>query len=149
MATATTSKKTTENKAKAIGNGFQSFFTKDAANDGVKVPLRYPDGSKSPYWLIVAGEYSDIYIKGITSLQRRNLKRRADFSTDDEAQDWYAEEFLKIKASCILEWNFNEDEADPWELTPANALKLLHEGPQVAATIESVIYNRSNFIKKK
>ena len=149
MATATTSKKTAETKAKAPVKGFQRFFTKDASNDGVKVDLFDPDGSKSPFWLIVAGQDSDLYMKGHTKLQRLFLKSKDQFQNDDEAQDWYSGELLRLKASCIIGWNLNDDEADPWELTEANALRLLTEAPQVASRIESVIYNRSQYLKKK
>jgi hypothetical protein len=137
--------KTDKKDAKPIG--FESLFTRDLANDGVKVELSLPNGKDSGFWLLVAGIDSDVYRKGKTKLMRFALKLAG--KDDEESEDLYQLEIIKRTAACILDWNLVDDDGTPWTLNDKNRFELLRQAPQIADKIDDVITSRSLYVKKK
>ena len=143
---ATKQKPAKETKSKS--RGFEDFFTKDAANAGVKVPLYWPDGRKSDYWLLVAGCDSDVYIQGKLKVDRLGMTRYKSM-TDEEAQELHSEEILKLKASCVIDWNMEDNDGQKKAHTFENVVTLLRNAPQLVSEIDDVIYSRAKYVKKK
>ena len=49
----------------------QEFFTRGIANEGVKLPLSYPDGTLSEHWITVRGIDSDEFRRVETQSKRK------------------------------------------------------------------------------
>lgn len=142
---------TEEKPAKEIepkSRGFEDFFTKDAANEGVKVPLYWPDGKKSDFWLLVAGVDSDVYIKAKTKLDRFAMTAYKGLN-DDEAQDIHLGKVNELKAACVIDWKMQDNDGNDVACTFENVVNLLDKAPQLVKQIDDIIYDRSQFIKKK
>lgn len=146
MIAATKTRKIDEKKeAKPIG--FESLFTRDLANDGVKVDLFFPNGKSSGFWILVAGIDSDVYRKGKTKLMRFAISLSG--KNDEESEDLYQLEIIRRTAACIIDWNLVDDDGAEWPLNDSNRFKLLRQAPQIADKIDDVITSRSLYIKKK
>jgi len=135
-------------KAKSKSLGLEDFYTKDAANEGVKVPLYWPDGKKSDFWLLVAGVDSDVYTQAKTKLDRYAMTAYKGLE-DDEAQSIHLGKVTELKASCVLDWNMRDNDGNDVAFTFENVVKLLDKAPQLMKEIDDVIYDRTQFIKKK
>jgi len=145
--TTATKTRTSDKQRKAKHISFESLFTRDLANDGVKVELSLPSGEDSGFWLLVAGIDSDVYRKGKTKLMRFAMSLVG--KDDEESEDLYQLEIIKRTAACIIDWNLIDDDGTPWPITDANRFQLLHQAPQIADKIDDVITSRSLYVKKK
>lgn len=144
--TATKEKPSKESKSKS--RGFEDFFTKDAANEGVKVALYWPDGKKSDFWLLVAGQDSDSYIHAKTKLDRYAMTAYRGLE-DDQAQEMHSKKVIELKAACVIDWAMQDNEGNDVSCTFENVVKLLDKAPQLVREIDDVIYDRSQYVKKK
>tara|TARA_R110000744_G_scaffold143559_1_gene255491 strand:- start:1229 stop:1669 length:441 start_codon:yes stop_codon:yes gene_type:complete len=145
--TTATKTRTSDEKKEAKPLGFQSLFTRDLANDGVKVELSFPDGKDSGFWILVAGIDSDVYRKGKTKLMRFAISLSG--KNDEESEDLYQLEIIKRTAACIIDWNLIDDDGSEWPINDSNRFKLLRQAPQIADKIDDVITSRSLYVKKK
>lgn len=146
MTTATKARISNKNK-EARHLGFESLFTRDLANDGVKVELSLPSGKDSGFWLLVAGIDSDVFRKGKTKLMRFAMSLAG--KNDEESEDLYQLEIIKRTAACIIDWNLVDDDGTAWPVTDSNRFQLLRQAPQIADKIDDIITSRSLYVKKK
>ena len=126
---------------------YKSLFTRSDANEGIKVDLYLPNGEKSGFWLRILGKNSDTYRKGSTALTRLGIKL-GDVS-EDELSKAFNEATVKILADCLIEWNLEDEEGKPLELTDKNKLELFEEAPQIKDQVDRVISSQTLFCKKK
>src|SRR5690606_6700605 len=111
------------------------------------LPLFFPDGSVSEYSLFIRGIDSDHFKKAERESVRRAVtlaekKNNKEF-TEEEAEEAYHEEKLKLVASLIIRWNL------PEEFTEENVLKLLREAPQITDEVNRRAADRKTFFRKE
>ena len=46
--------------------GMDAFFTRDKANEGIKVPLRTPEGKETDHYLVIRSQWSDDFQKALS-----------------------------------------------------------------------------------
>lgn len=126
----------------------EEFFTRDAANEGVKIDLFRPDGSKSDHWLVILGTDSDQYHRTNTQARRAlgSIEVEAKLIEDRSKQEDFllgkqSEWETKIVAALLKSWSF---EAEP---TEANKIEFLTNAPQVKDQINRLATKRQLFIK--
>ena len=120
----------------------ESFFTRPAANAGVKLPLYLPDGTASEHYVVVLGTDSDTFRKAEMEAKRSaaQIAQIDDGATRDAL---IMDEELGLVASLVSAWSF------PQECNKQNVVAFLKEAPQIADNINTFAAKRSNFIKKK
>lgn len=122
----------------------KDFYTRENANEGIKVPLFLPSGEESEHYLVVAGHDSDRFREKETEIIRRFAKKIASEGEDFKSDDAYDQnDQLELLASLILDWSFDE------ELTEESAIEMLREAPQIAQQVNALSTKRELFIKKK
>lgn len=118
----------------------KEFHTRERANEGLRLPLYRPDGTKSRHWLQVRGTDSDAFRLAETRAKRRVPDIAANPETRDEAM---RELELGCIAALIADWSFDE------KLTDDAAIKFLREAPQIADQVNEVAAQRARFFAKK
>ena len=140
MTTATKKPKATaEEQTKP--KSYASFLTRPYANEGIKVRLYDAEGKDSGHWLRVVGEDSDLFRNGQANLYRIALKNSE--LPEEQADEIFKAESLRVLASCILDWSFEE------EATIDERVSLLMDAPKIKDRIERTITSSSLFVKKK
>lgn len=120
-----------------------AFFTRNAANEGIEIPLSYPDTSPSPFWIRIRGKDSDAYQKAHSKFQQ-TLLQASYLKTPEERKNLNADEMtLDVLESLVIGWNL------PEEFNSENVRKLLREAPQIADQIERLAKDRAYFFKKR
>mgnify|MGYP001084895597 CR=1 FL=1 len=120
----------------------QEFFTRSIANEGVKLPLSYPDGSLSDHWIRVRGIDSDDFRK-VEAVSKRKAVALSNLDDEAEREQAIKEIELECIAALVAEWSFDE------ECNHENIIKLLTEAPQVANAINIFAARRKDFFAKK
>lgn len=127
-------------------SSMQEFFTRQGANEGIKVPLHYPDGQESEHWLQIRGADSDSFREAEADAKRlafeisriEDVEERAEAIVEGERSSRY-----KGLASLIIDWSFDQ------ECNEENKIKFLKEAPQIADQVNEAAGKRSLFFKKK
>ncbi len=114
------------------------FFTRQTANDGVKVPLFYPDGTRSDEWLMVRGVDSDAFRVASVDSQREvaSIAAIADKQERDEA---VAASQRKVMSSLVIGWSFEA------ECTPEAVQAFFREAPQIMGAVDKIVSDRAFF----
>lgn len=120
----------------------ESFFTRPAANAGVKLPLYLPDGTASEHYVVVLGTDSDTFRKAEMEA-KRSAAQIAQLDDASARDALIMEEELGLVASLVSAWSFSK------ECNKQNVVAFLKEAPQIADNINTFAAKRSNFIKKK
>lgn len=120
----------------------KEFFTRQAANEGVKLPLLLPDGSESEHWLMVRGVDSDAF-RMAESKSKRKVIELAQITDQQERATQVREVELECIASLIAGWSFEE------KLTTDNVVHFLREAPQIADAVNKFAVRRADFFGKK
>jgi hypothetical protein len=117
----------------------KDFYTRDAANEGKKVELTYPDGRPSGFHLVVRSQWSDEfqvakakalqYVASLVGRQEVDIKQIAK------------EQELHCAVALIAGWNF------PEEFTPENVLEFLRNAPQVRDRVSKLAGSDRSFFK--
>jgi hypothetical protein len=122
--------------------GMKDFYTREAANEGISVPLYLPDGKKTKHFLMIHGVDSDAFREANAEISR-NALRIAAIENDKEKKSALKDEKHKLLASLIFAWSFDE------ECTPENVKNFLINAPQVADMVDQMATRRSLFLKKR
>ena len=120
----------------------KEFFTRGAANTGIKVPLRSLDGKETEHWLHVLGADSDAFRHAEHVAQRRVVRALADMPNASDAQraDLAREARVEALASLITGWSFEQP------CDTHHKMELLREAPQIADMVDRLAVDRSLFI---
>lgn len=129
-------------------DNIEDFFTRDRANDGVKLPLYKPGGGKSKHWLLIRGIDSDSW-KRADYLARREravieIEAKAIEDPDERAEFLFKkneEQNLDILVALVAGWSF------PQECNPENVRDFLKKAPQIASSINSFSARRNLFFE--
>lgn len=117
------------------------YFTREAANAGIKCPLTLPDGTDTGDWLHILGVDSDYFRKKEAWAQRR-LMQHATIEDDDKRAEAVENDRLVVLASLVSSWSFDE------ECTEANKVKLFKEAPKLAELVDLKAAQRAAFFIK-
>lgn len=125
----------------ATNLGIEDFFTRDFANDGLRLPLVLPDGTPTPHWLDIRGIDSDAFCEEEADSFRRGMQLASE---KDEAKRKLArkEEDLRVTATLVKGWSFEKP------CTADNVIALLRNAPQIKKQIEVAAYDRARFFKR-
>ena len=120
----------------------EEFFTRDRANEGIKVPLFYPDGRPSDHHLFVRSKLSDHF-----RLAEQAAYRKATDIAQIEDQEKQAEAFhdltLDTITSLVSGWSFDKD------CTPENVKAFLQQAPQIADMVDQLAKKKALFFGSK
>ena len=117
----------------------EQFFTRQRANEGIKLPLSLPDGTATEHHIHIRGIDSDIFKQAEQEGQRRVLELMTDLQDKAKAAQIMAEERLKVVAALVIGWSFSQS------CTPENVLKLLKEAPQICEQVDRLASKRRLF----
>jgi len=120
----------------------KEFYTRQTANDGLKLPLVLPDGSPSDHWLNVRGIDSDEFRKADSIAKRKAMEISLITDVNERAEN-VREVELQCIAALISSWSF------PMECTVANVVDFLREAPQVADAVNRYSARRAEYFTKK
>lgn len=118
------------------------FHTREAANNGIEVPLFLPDGTKSEHFLVVRGIDSDEF-RQADAETKRNAVLLSGIEGEAERNEFIADSKRTLIASLIADWSFEE------ECTPQNIKSFLKNAPQIADQVDTVAAKRSLFFGKR
>lgn len=120
----------------------EKFFTRDKANEGVKVPLVTAAGEESEHWFRIRGIDSDNF-----RIAERDAKRKAiDIAQIGDVQkraEAIREAEVIVIASLVADWSFDE------ECTVESVTIFLQHAPQIADMINQYSAVKSNFFKSE
>lgn len=122
--------------------GMSDFFTREAANEGIEIPLRLPTGVKTDHWIRIRGVDSDEFRLAETKAVRRNLSIAA-MTDENERNKADAENRLELVSALVIAWSF------PEECNAENVTNFLRNAPQIADQINTVAASRSRFFEQK
>lgn len=121
--------------------GMDDFFTRQKANEGIKLPLSLPDGTETEHFLVVRGVDSDVFREAETEAKRSAMQVAA-MEDEAERKGAMADGKLTLVASLVMDWSFDQ------ECTVDNIKAFLHEAPQIADQIDQVAARRTLFFGK-
>lgn len=120
----------------------ESFFTKELSEEGVKVPLALPDGSRTDHWMVLLSTDSDAFKRGCVAVNQRFLKDAGkEQSAAEKLADKEKRNMLYLSL-LIKEWSFDEP------CTEANKVRVLSNAPALADMVDRFANQRANFFKK-
>ena len=117
----------------------KEFYTRKKSNEGVKLPLVFPDGSPSKHWLLVRSIQSDAFREIVAEDSRRQILNSSVEKDEDKVTPATHTELL---CTLIAGWSFEQ------ECTDENKHKFLTEAPQVADEIDKFAANKKRFFSK-
>lgn len=120
----------------------QEFFTRELANEGVKLPLFHPDGSPSEHWITVRGIDSDHFRKKEAESKRDAINLALVTDLDERAKAVRLAQH-KCIASLVAGWSFEK------EATETNVVSFFEEAPQIADMVNRYASHRASFFSKK
>lgn len=120
----------------------KEFFTRKSGNEGIKVPLYKPDGSKSDEYLLIRSVDSDAFREAEANAKRAAIMA-AQIEDIEERKRIAARSTIDLQVSLVIGWSFKE------EFTPENVREFLIESPQIADAIDQLASRRSMFVEKK
>lgn len=117
------------------------FFTRDSANEGVKIPLINPRTGKGE-WIKILGIDSDIFREAKINKARRLLEI-ASIDDDKKRKQAIADADLELLAVLVSDWSFDS----PCEHD--EIINVLTNAPQIAEIVDTKAGARSLFLQKK
>lgn len=121
----------------------EQFFTREKANEGIKLPLFDPKtDDPTEHYLIVHSVDSDAFQEA-DQYAKRDLMRVASIESEEERKQELEKSTLLVIASLIKSWSFD---------IPCNnesKIKLLTEAPQIRKEIDRVAVNRKAFFTER
>lgn len=133
---------TDNNESKAAGAaGMEAFFTRGKANEGIKLPLWTPQGTKSEHWVRILGIDSDAFRMANAEAQR-DAFRIAQIEDPAERAAEIALSKRRLVASLVAEWSFDR---------PCNVdtvADFFREAPQIMDAIDTAASKRALFFAK-
>lgn len=118
----------------------EDFFTREKANEGIKLPLFLPGTNEdSGQWLQVRGVDSDEF-RAATVLTQRNL-REAFADGKVPSDEFHIHQKRLLVASLIAGWSFEQ------EFTVDNLMNFLVNAPQIEEAVNQIATRRNLFFK--
>ncbi|URA07005.1 hypothetical protein P9A47_gp37 [Xanthomonas phage Elanor] len=128
-----------DNKSETAGaGGMNEFFTRGKANEGLKLPLYLPDGTKSEHWVQVLGVDSDAF-RQADAEHRRDAFRIAGIEDLGERSRAIEESKLTLVATLVVAWSFDKP------CNVATVSEFFREAPQIMDAIDRAASKRALF----
>lgn len=126
----------------------KQFFTREQANEGIKLPLSLPDGTPTDYWIKIRGADSDEFRRAERDSIRKIVEIRNSSKGDTEAlEKAHEEQETELVAALVIDWNMDEDGV-PQECTKENVIEFLTNAPLIRDQINRAAANRRLFFVK-
>lgn len=127
-----------ENKAAGAASEMEAFFTRPKANEGIKLPLWTPQGTKSEHWVRILGVDSDAF-RAANAESQRDALRIAQIEDKAEQALAIAESKRNLVAALVIDWSFDR----PCTRESVSAFFL--EAPQIMDSIDVAASRRALF----
>lgn len=124
-----------------MSNEMNAFFTRQASNEGIIVPLVTPTGEATEHWIRMRGVDSDVF-RDVEVSSRRGLIAIAQKPPEERKEAIEAEK-IKLIACLVIAWSFEQ------ECTLENVCAFLKEAPQIADEIDRIASKRALFFAKR
>jgi len=118
------------------------FYTRNAGNEGVKLPLVRPDGTKTDDYLVIRSVDSDAF-REAQAEANRNVIMAAQTEDEDERKRMIRESSNNLLTVLVKDWSFDE------ECTPENVNDFLTNAPHIGDQIDKFAGKRELFLAKK
>jgi hypothetical protein len=124
----------------------EEFFTKDAANEGVEIPLYLPTGDKSEHTITIYGVDSDEFYRAL-QIEKRKVsgieiaanklegEDRLEYINDKQRESEYT-----VLGYLIKDWTFE------MECTMENKIRFVKNAPQIGEQINRISGDRKLFL---
>jgi hypothetical protein len=124
----------------------EEFFTKEAANEGIVIPLHLPTGGKSEHTITIYGVDSDEFYRAL-QIEKRKLsgieiaannlegEDRLEYINDKQRESEYA-----VLGHLIKDWTFE------MECTMENKIHFVKNAPQIGEQINNISGDRKLFL---
>lgn len=122
--------------------GMEAFYTRQRANEGIKLPLYLPTGEPTEHWIHIRGIDSDEFrLAEVES--RRDALRVASIEDPRERAKALEEAKIDLLAHLVIGWSFDK------ECTHEAVKEFLREAPQIADAIDRAASQRALFFAKE
>jgi hypothetical protein len=120
----------------------EEFYTRNKANEGVILPLTFPNGEASDHWLRVRGVDSDQFRQAESDSNRKAVELALIEDKEERDKEVRTVELFCI-ASLVADWSFDKECIDE------NVVDFLREAPQISDAVNRFAARRSEFFRKK
>lgn len=117
------------------------FFTREKANEGVKVSIPAPDGSDSEHWLMVHSSDCDAFQNGRHSVIRSGIEVAK--MPPEKREDELRMRQCRLAALLISDWSLED------EFSNESVADLMYNAPYIQGIVESAADNRRLFFGKE
>jgi hypothetical protein len=122
--------------------GMADFFTLEAAEAGIDLPLYLPSGEKTDFVIKIRGVDSEKF--RIAEAQgKRRLIDVAKGDNEDERTRRLFDERVLLASALVISWNL------PEPCTSKNIVELFKNAPQLLDMVDRIAGQRSLFFSKK
>lgn len=122
--------------------GMEAFYTRQKANEGIKLPLHLPSGEPTEHWLHIRGVDSDEF-RLAEAESRRDALRVASIEDPRERAKAIDQAKIDLLAHLVIGWSFDK------ECTLEAVKEFLREAPQIADAIDRAASQRALFFGVK
>lgn len=124
----------------ATDSSMEKYFTKDRAEEGIKVPLSDISGKETGDWIKIIGTDSDVFTLANAAALRRavEINKMEDLAARDKETIRMSRELV---AHLVIDWSFNV------ECSRENVLDFLQRAPQIQRQIDLAANSRALFWK--
>lgn len=127
-------------------SAMDQFKTRDKANDGVKIDLLAPDGSRTDHWIVVRSQLSDSFRAAYKSALQEAARVAAEIAPGakpEQGQQAFADvirdRLIDCQAALVASWSFDEP------CTVENVRQFLIDAPQIADQVDRVAASNARF----
>lgn len=121
---------------------FNDFNSRDAGNEGIKIPLLALNGKESNEFIIVRSVDSDAF-REAEAEGRRDALKAAQVEDIAERRQMARESTLRMQVALVKDWSFDEP------CTEENVREFLKGAPHISDAIDQLAAKRSLFLEKK
>lgn len=119
-----------------------AFFTRSRANEGRRLPLTLPDGTKTNEWLLVLGYDSDRVVAARAKYRALAIENASKDATQQlDPASFASSTKFTVLGPAVADWSLESP------CTEENVLELLTECPTIADDVERLVYDRIGFFE--
>lgn len=123
---------------------FKSYNTLAAANAGLQMSIKGPDGKETEDWIKVRGIDSEAFQQASRTMRREVMLYLEDKGSQSRVTEEYlkftSDQQLKMQAALVLEWSFEEP------CTVDNVVELFKSAPYIAEQVDAFSSKRERFV---
>lgn len=129
------------NETTSNASPMEAFFTRQRANEGIKLPLSTPDGKPTTHYIKIRGVDSDAF-KTAEAAAKRTAFELVTGEDQTKLEEQILTGKLTLLAALVIEWSFDIP------CTPETIIAFLREAPQIANEIDTLASRRRLFFAK-